>query len=173
MKKKKDITLRIALCLFTGYLCLYLFTAPKKLPEGDEAIMMGVADRIAHHGFSRLTPQEAVKRISDNKIFSQYGFTEQSFSKFGIGQSLIDIPVLSYLILPSPIESYRNHFINYYIITLSIILALLLYIKYIQNASFVKFTILVLIVLDLLHNRSVFNQVSKDLKKAIYDSPVA
>lgn len=84
----------IVLCLFVGYISLYLFTAPKELPEGDEAIMLGVADRIFHHGFSRLPPKTAMERLSENQIFSNYGFTEQSFSKYGVGQSLITIPVV-------------------------------------------------------------------------------
>jgi len=50
------------LCFFTGYMCLYLFTSPTNLPAGDETIIIGVADRIAHHGFSHFTPQEVFAR---------------------------------------------------------------------------------------------------------------
>ncbi|HJP18277.1 MAG TPA: phospholipid carrier-dependent glycosyltransferase [Nitrospinota bacterium] len=94
MKKIRNRVLWIVLCLFTGYMCLYLFTSPASIPGGDEAIMIGVADRIAHHGFSRFTPQEVSARaIVNYRIFSLYGFTDQSFSKYGLGQSLLDIPI--------------------------------------------------------------------------------
>ncbi len=94
MKKIKNKVPRIVLCLFTGYMCLYLFSSPASIPGGDEAIMIGVADRIAHHGFSRFTPQElSARAVVNYRIFSLYGFNEQSFSKYGLGQSLLDIPI--------------------------------------------------------------------------------
>ena len=94
MKKKRNRVPWIVLCLLTGYMCLYLFTSPTNLPAGDEAIIIGVADRIAHHGFSHFTPQKVFARaVVNNKIFSLYGFTDQSFSKYGLGQSLLDIPI--------------------------------------------------------------------------------
>ncbi len=73
--------------IWTAYFCLYLITAPTTLPEGDEAILLGVGHRIATHGFSEL-PQN--NKLKD---FSSYGFFKSGFSKYGIGQSILDIPV--------------------------------------------------------------------------------
>ncbi len=77
-----------ALLVWTTYFCLYLITAPATLPEGDEAILLGVGHRLANHGFSEL-PQNS----DDLKDFSSYGFFKSGFSKYGIGQSLLDIPI--------------------------------------------------------------------------------
>jgi hypothetical protein len=70
MKKKRNRVPWIVLCIFTGYMCLYLFTFPTNLPAGDEAIMIGVADRIADHGFSQVSFKKKVKlnglRLSDD-----------------------------------------------------------------------------------------------------------
>ncbi|MFQ5445170.1 MAG: hypothetical protein ACE5EK_11225, partial [Nitrospinales bacterium] len=81
-------SLRIPLLLFLGFFCLYMFTAPAKLPEGDEGILLGVADRIARHGFSMMVPSQ-----DESGIFSDYGFFAQGYSKYGLGQSLLAIPV--------------------------------------------------------------------------------
>jgi hypothetical protein len=79
----------LAFTIWTAYFCLYLLTAPASLPEGDEAIILGVGHRIASHGFSEL-PQKSANELRD---FSFYGFFKSGFSKYGIGQSLLDIPV--------------------------------------------------------------------------------
>jgi hypothetical protein len=78
----------LAFTIWTAYFCLYLLTAPASLPEGDEAILLGVGHRIASHGFSEL-PQN----YDQLKDFSFYGFFKSGFSKYGIGQSILDIPV--------------------------------------------------------------------------------
>ncbi|MFQ5673057.1 MAG: ArnT family glycosyltransferase [Nitrospinales bacterium] len=78
-----------AACLLIGFFCLYLFTSPAKLPGGDEAILLGVADRVAHYGFSWLPPG-----MNFTKTFSSYGFYPDGFSKYGLGQSLIDMAVV-------------------------------------------------------------------------------
>lgn len=74
------------LSILTGFFCLYLFTSQAELPEGNEAMLLGAADRVAHYGFSWLPPG-----INFTKTFSDYGFYKDGFSKFGLGQSLIDI----------------------------------------------------------------------------------
>jgi len=81
-------TVLAASCLLVGFFCLYLFTSPAKLPGGDEAILLGVADRVAHYGFSWLPPG-----MNFTKTFSSYGFYPDGFSKYGLGQSLIDMAV--------------------------------------------------------------------------------
>ncbi len=78
----------LAVTIWTAYFCLYLLTAPASLPEGDEAILLGVGHRIANFGFSEL-PQD----VGELESFSSYGFFKSGFSKYGIGQSLLDIPV--------------------------------------------------------------------------------
>tara|TARA_Y100001960_G_C14726511_1_gene855205 strand:+ start:99 stop:1751 length:1653 start_codon:yes stop_codon:yes gene_type:complete len=83
-------TNKIALHIFFGFLFFYLFSAPARLPDGDEAIMVGVGDRIVNFGFGEIT-SEGQERT---KVFSSYGFYLSGYSKFGLGQSLLDIPIV-------------------------------------------------------------------------------
>ena len=76
-----------AVILFFGFFCVYMTTVPGQLPEGDEAILLGVADRIGRFGFSWLPPG-----VNETSRFSSYGFFKDGFSKYGIGQSLLLIP---------------------------------------------------------------------------------
>lgn len=87
IQKKLQVSF-LALTIWTAYFCLYLLTAPASLPKGDEAILLGVGHRIANHGFAELP-----KNDSKFKNFSSYGFLNSGFSKYGLGQSLLDIPV--------------------------------------------------------------------------------
>lgn len=73
--------------IWAAFFCLYLLTAPSELPEGDETIILGVADRVSRYGFSWLPPN-----ANHNARFSFYGFFASGFSKYGLGQSLLAIP---------------------------------------------------------------------------------
>mgnify|MGYP006084021175 CR=1 FL=1 len=85
---KKFRTPLLASIIWIAFFCLYLFTAPSALPEGDEAILLGVADRVARYGFSWLPPN-----LNHNHEYSSYGFFASGFSKYGLGQSLLAIPI--------------------------------------------------------------------------------
>ncbi|GEM_PF-1700796 len=73
--------------IWSAFFCLYLLTAPSELPEGDETIILGVADRVSRYGFSWLPPN-----ANHNHRYSSYGFFASGFSKYGLGQSLLAIP---------------------------------------------------------------------------------
>ena len=75
---------RVALALGLGFTSLYLFTASIYAPQlGDGFHMLKVADRIATFGFDfRPKKPEAPVRANPG-----------GFSKYGLGQSLIDLPV--------------------------------------------------------------------------------
>lgn len=85
---------------------------------------------------------------------------------------ILAIPFLSFFIIPSPIEAYKNHFIRYFVNSVSILFATFLCMRY-PKKTFLKFLILLLIVLDLFYNRPAYNQVPINLEKMINDSPVA
>jgi hypothetical protein len=87
IQKKFQVSF-LAFTIWTAYFCLYLLTAPASLPKGDEAILLGVGHRIANHGFSELPQNNA-----EFRDFSSYGFLNSGFSKYGLGQSLLDIPI--------------------------------------------------------------------------------
>ncbi len=74
--QRRDLT--IAVLLLTGFVGLYLFTASmEELRWGDSGAMLSVAERIWDYGFGRAPDDHRVA----------------AFTKFGLGQSLIDLPV--------------------------------------------------------------------------------
>ncbi len=79
----------LASLIWLAFFSFYLLTVPSELPEGDEAIILGVADRVSHYGFSWLPPN-----ANHNDRYSSYGFFASGFSKYGLGQSLLAIPLI-------------------------------------------------------------------------------
>ena len=67
----------LALTIWAAYFCLYLITVPASLPEGDEGILLGVAHRIAKHGFAKL-PQN-ITELAELREYSFYGFFKSGF----------------------------------------------------------------------------------------------
>ena len=84
--KKSKISL-LAILIWLTFFSFYLLTVPSELPQGDEAIILGVADRVSRYGFSWLPPN-----LNHNYLYSSYGFFPSGFSKYGLGQSLLAIP---------------------------------------------------------------------------------
>ncbi len=115
---KKFQTPFFSLVVWMTYFCLYLLTVPAALPEGDEAILLGVGHRIANHGFSEL-PQNS-DELND---FSSYGFYKSGFSKYGIGQSLLNIPITKFFLdakKAKSSEEFRSAMLRLYSLPASI-----------------------------------------------------
>ncbi len=100
---KTNKVILLAGFIWLAFFNFYLFTAPSDLPEGDEAIILGVADRVSRYGFSWLPPN-----ANHNQRYSSYGFFDSGFSKYGLGQSLLSIPFTESFIEAKETENWET-----------------------------------------------------------------
>jgi hypothetical protein len=92
----------LAVLIWLAFFSFYLLTVPSELPEGDEAIILGVADRVSRYGFSWLPPN-----ANHNDRYSSYGFFASGFSKYGLGQSLLAIPLTEFFLEAKETENWE------------------------------------------------------------------
>jgi hypothetical protein len=99
---KNNKIILLACFIWLAFFNFYLLTVPSELPEGDEAIILGVADRVSRYGFSWLPPN-----ANHNNRFSSYGFFDSGFSKYGLGQSLLSIPLTEFFLEAKETENWE------------------------------------------------------------------
>ncbi len=92
-KEKKKSSIDSALLFYGLYVSLLIYFSYKPARRRWNNHNRRCGQDSSSWVFSFHASRGICKSCCKNRIFSLYGFTDQSFSKYGLGQSLLDIPI--------------------------------------------------------------------------------